>query len=142
MATMKTYSDLIKLKNFPERFEYLKLDGKVAEITFGSSRYLNQIFYQTPEWRSARRKTIARDLGNDLGCDGWPIHGRIYVHHITPITAEDILSRSDLLFDPENLISCSDMTHRAITYGDVNLLPKEFTERKPGDTCPWKRQIL
>lgn len=137
MAMTRTYSELIRLGTFQERYEYLKLDGTIAEITFGSRRYLNQIFYQTPEWRTARRKAIARDLGNDLGCEGWPIHGRIYVHHMNPITVEDILSRSDMLFDPENLISCSDMTHRAITYGDRNLLPKGFSERRPGDTRLW-----
>ena len=134
----RTYSELIKLPSFKERYEYLKLDGKYAEATFGSRRYLNQIFYQTTEWRSARRKAIARDLGNDLACEGWPIFGKIYVHHMNPITVNDILKRSDLLFDPENLICCSDMTHNAITYGDWNILPKEYEDRKPGDTCPWK----
>ena len=135
---MRTYSELIKIPTFNERYEYLKLDGKVTEETFGSRRYLNQMFYQTPEWRSARRKAIARDLGNDLGCEGWPIFGKIYVHHMNPITIDDILKRSDLLFDLENLICCSDKTHNAITYGDWNILPKELVERKSGDTCPWK----
>lgn len=135
---VRTYSELIRLPTFNDRYEYLKLDGKVAVETFGSRRYLNQIFYQTPEWRTARRKAIVRDLGNDLACEGWPIYGKIYVHHMNPITVDDILKRSDLLFDPENLICCSDSTHNAITYGDWNVLPKEYKERTPGDTCPWR----
>lgn len=134
----RRYSDLILLPTFRERFEYLKLNGAVAQETFGSRRQLNQIFYQSPEWKTARRKAIVRDMGNDLGMEGWPIMGKIYVHHLNPITVEDILERAEVLFDPENLICCSDQTHKAITYGDRNLLPKEFTERKPGDTCPWK----
>lgn len=137
----RTYSELILLPTFNERYEYLKLDGKYLEPTFGGHRYLNQMFYQTPEWRTARRKAIVRDMGNDLGCEGWPIYGKIYVHHMNPITAKDILERSDALFDPENLICCSDATHTAITYGDWNVLPKEYKERKPGDTCPWKTNI-
>lgn len=134
----RTYTELILLPTFKERFEYLKLDGAVAKETFGSSRWLNQVFYQSMEWKIARRKAIVRDMGNDLACEGWPIFGRVYVHHMNPITAEDILKRLPALFDPENLICCSDMTHKAITYGDFNLLPKEFEERKAGDTCPWK----
>lgn len=136
---MRTYTELIMFPTFRERFEYLKLDGAVAQETFGGARWLNQILYQTPEWKAARRKAIVRDMGNDLGCEGWPILGRVYVHHMNPITKEDILKRSEALFDPENLICCSDMTHKAITYGDFNLLPKEFEERKAGDTCPWKK---
>ena len=135
---MKTYSELILLPTFQERFEYLKLDGTVTQETFGSKRWINQIFYQSPEWKSARREVIVRDQGNDLGCDGWAIMKKIYVHHINPITEEDILKRADCLFDPENLICCSDATHKAITFGDANLLPKEFIERKPGDTCLWQ----
>ena len=134
----RTYSELILLPTFNERYEYLKLNGAVAHETFGDRRWMNQIFYQTPEWREARRRVVVRDNGNDLGVEGWPIRGKIYVHHMEPITVEDILSRAPKLFDSENLICCSDMTHNAITYGDWNLLPKEFTERKPGDTCPWK----
>lgn len=135
---MRTYTELIKLPTFEERFNYLKLDGVVAQETFGGHRWLNQIFYQTPEWRTARRKAIVRDFGNDLACEGWPIYGKVYVHHMNPITKDDILSRSPLLFDPENLICCSDMVHKAITYGDANLLPRAYEERKAGDTCPWK----
>ena len=136
----RSYSELIKLPTFKERFEYLKLDGKVCDPTFGGARWLNQMFYtKAPEWKTVRRDIIVRDLGNDLGCEGWPIMGRIYVHHINPITREDILERSPALFDPDNLISCSFDVHQAITFGDSNLLPTEFTERTPGDTCPWKR---
>lgn len=135
---MRTYSEMVLLPTFNERYEYLKLNGAVTQETFGDRRWMNQIFYQTPEWREARRRAVVRDNGNDLGVEGWPIRGKIYVHHMEPITVEDILSRAPKLFDLENLICCSDMTHNAITYGDWNLLPKEFTERKPGDTCPWK----
>lgn len=134
----RTYSELIKLPTFEERFEYLKLDGAVAEETFGGHRWLNQVFYQTPEWRIARTKAIARDFGNELAMEGWPISGTVYVHHMNPITKDDILARSPSLFDLENLICCSDLVHKAITFGDANLLPKKYEERKPGDTCPWK----
>lgn len=138
----RTYSELIRLPTFQERFDYLKLNGAVAEQTFGSRRMLNQIFYATPEWKEARRKAVVRDLGNDLGLDSWPIMGRVYVHHMNPITVKDIIERSPLLLDPENLICCSDMTHKAITYGDLNLLPKAFKERTPNDTCPWRNGSL
>lgn len=138
---MKTYSELIKLPSFEERFDYLKLNGAVAQETFGGHRWLNQIFYQTPEWKAARRRVLIRDNGCDLGCEDWPIYGKVYVHHMNPITKDDILARSPMLFDPENLICCSDTTHKAITLGDLNLLPKRYEERQPGDTCPWKTYI-
>lgn len=138
---MRTYSELIKLSSFEERFDYLKLNGAVAQETFGGHRWLNQIFYQTPEWKAARRRVLIRDNGCDLGCEDWPIFGKVYVHHMNPITKDDILARSPMLFDPENLICCSDTTHKAITLGDLNLLPKRYEERAPGDTCPWKTYI-
>ena len=138
MEAIRRYSELIQLPTFNERFEYLRLDGKAFEPTFGGSRMLNQIFYQTPEWKIARRKAIVRDMGNDLGMEGWPIFGHIYVHHMNPITKEDILNRDPKLFDLENLICCSFDTHNAVTFGQLDLLPKEFEERRPGDTCPWK----
>ncbi len=136
---MKTYSECISLPTFEERFEYLKLSGGVGMETFGSSRYLNQIFYGTPEWKRARRDVIARDEGCDLAHPDRPINTKIYVHHINPITVDDILQRRDFLFDPENLISISFNTHNAVHYGDASLLiPSKPIERKPFDQAPWR----
>ena len=136
---MKTYSECISLPTFEERFEYLKLSGGVGMETFGSSRYLNQIFYGTPEWKRARRDVIARDEGCDLAHPDRPINTKIYVHHINPITVDDILQRRDFLFDPENLISISFNTHNAVHYGDASLLiPSKPTIRKPFDQAPWR----
>lgn len=136
---MKTYTECISLPTFEERFEYLKLSGGVGMETFGSSRYLNQIFYGTPEWKRARRDVIARDEGCDLAHPDRPINTKIYVHHINPITVDDILQRRDFLFDPENLISISFNTHNAVHYGDASLLiPSKPIERKPFDQAPWR----
>lgn len=136
---MKTYSELITLPTFEERFEYLKLSAGVGIATFGSDRYLNQIFYRTPEWKRARRDVIARDEGFDLAHSDRPIPGAIYVHHIDPITVEDVLNRSSKLFDLDNLVSISFNTHQAVHYGDKNLLtPTKPVERKPFDQCPWR----
>lgn len=134
---IRTYSELSKLKTFDERFEYLKLDGKVAQPTFGFERYLNQLFYTSGPWREARDKVIIRDNGCDLGLDGYEIFGRIYVHHVNPITAEDIRLRRPWILDPEFLICVSWDTHQAITFGDKNLLTKIAIERRPGDTKLW-----
>lgn len=134
---IRTYSELSKLKTFDERFEYLKLDGKVAQSTFGFERYLNQLFYTSGPWREARDKVIIRDNGCDLGLDGYEIFGRIYVHHVNPITAEDIRLRRPWILDPEFLICVSWDTHQAITFGDKNLLTKIAIERRPGDTKLW-----
>lgn len=142
MTNLKTYSELILLPTFEERFEYLKLDGVVGEATFGFDRWLNQMFYKTKEWRTVRRQVILRDNGCDLGVDGCEITGNIYVHHINPITKEDIINRSDILLNPEYLISVSYDTHQAITYSNKDLLPmRSFIERQPNDTCPWKRNF-
>ena len=138
MQTILTYSNLIRLPTFDERYNYLKLDGVVGLDTFGHDRFLNQRFYRSTEWKRIRDQVITRDMGCDLGIRDREINDRIYVHHMNPITVDDILKRSDLLFDPENLICCSDSTHNAITYGDWNVLPKEYKERTPGDTCPWR----
>ena len=135
----KTYSELILLPTFEERFEYLKLNGVIGEAIFGFDRWLNQMFYKTKEWRAARRHVIVRDHGFDLGVEGHDIRGHIIVHHMNPITKEDILQRSDILLNPEYLISVSDNTHRAITLGNIDLLEKPLVERRPNDTCPWKR---
>lgn len=135
---IRTYSELSKLSTFKERFDYLKLNGKVGEDTFGHSRFLNQDFYSSPEWRRTRRNIIIRDNGCDMGLDGYSIQGRIYVHHINPITVDDILERRSKLFDPENLICVSSMTHEAITYGIEDMLPTDPVIRRPNDTCPWR----
>lgn len=136
---MRTYTELQKLKTFEERFEYLKLNGVIGDRTFGGNRWMNQIFYQQiPEWKEARRKVIVRDLGCELGLADYPIRGRIIVHHMNPISKEDISERSEIVLDPEYLICVSQLTHDAIHYGDADLLPKKYEERKPGDTCPWK----
>lgn len=135
---IRTYSELSKLSTFKERFDCLKLNGKVGEDTFGHSRFLNQDFYSSPEWRRTRRNIIVRDNGCDMGLDGYSIQGRIYVHHINPITVDDILERRPCLFDPENLICVSSMTHEAITYGIEDMLPTDPVIRRPNDTCPWR----
>ena len=136
---IKSYSVVILLPTLEERFNYLKLNGKVGLDTFGYDRYLNQILYHDPEWRRIRRDVIIRDNGCDLGVEGHEIHGRILVHHINPITVDDVKLRRYCVFDLDNLICTSHDTHNAIHYGDVNLLPKNPIERKPNDTCPWKR---
>ena len=136
---IKTYSELITLPTFEERYEYLRIGGRVGEETFGFDRYLNQIFYKSKEWLSIRDQVIARDNGCDLGIPGREIHGRILIHHMNPITVEDILNRSDLLLNPEYLICTVKNTHDAIHYGDENLLNKDPIERTKNDTCPWRR---
>lgn len=136
----RTYSELITLPTFEERYRYLRLDGRVGEETFGFDRYMNQKFYQTDAfWRSLRQRIIIRDNGCDLGVEGREIHGRILIHHINPITIDDILRRSDLLYDPENLICTIKNTHDAIHYGDEKLLFSEPIIRTKNDTCPWRR---
>lgn len=135
----RSYKELLQLETFEERYEYLKLNGVVAEDTFGSKRYLNQMLYSSPEWRSIRDTIIVRDSGCDLGIIDRPIHDKIYIHHINPITIDDILDGNPIVFDPNNLICVSHITHEAIHYGDSNLLPKDYVERTPNDTCLWRR---
>lgn len=135
---MKTYSDLILLPTFKERFEYLKLSGSVGKDTFGFDRYLNQQFYRTSEWKKVRDAVIIRDNGCDLGVEGYEIHDRIIIHHMNPITANDIIKHSDWIVDPNQLICTSFRTHNAIHYGDISLIDKQPTIRKPNDTCPWR----
>lgn len=136
---IRTYSELCKFTTFKERFEYLKLSGQVGQSTFGFDRYLNQIFYKTPEWKSVRNKIIVRDDGCDLGIEGREIHGRIYIHHMNPIMVRDVLDRTDILLNPEYLITTTFNTHQAIHYSDEDLLIMDPIERIPNDTCPWKR---
>jgi len=133
----KSYKELIRLPTFEERFEYLKLRGTVGRATFGFERYLNQQFYRSREWRSTRQSIILRDNGCDLGIQDHEVFGRIIVHHMNPITIEDIENHADALFDPDNLISVSEMTDRAIHYGDASLLVKLPQERRKGDTRLW-----
>lgn len=136
---IRTYSELIKLKTFKDRFEYLKLDGIVGEETFGFDRYMNQIFYKSREWTSVRRSVIIRDNGCDLGVDGYEIHGKILIHHMNPINLSDIIHKTDELLNPDYLITTVLSTHNAIHYGDASLLPALPIERRANDTCPWKR---
>lgn len=135
----RRYSELIKLPTFEERFQYLKLDGTVGASTFGFDRYLNQVFYRSPEWKKLRNEIILRDNGCDLGMEGYEIHGQpIIIHHMNPITAEEIEHRDSTIFDPEFLIITVLNTHNAIHYGDESLLPKKPVMRTPNDTCPWR----
>jgi hypothetical protein len=137
--SIKTYSELITIPTFIERFRYLKIGGKVGEDTFGYDRYLNQILYRSDEWKSFRRGIIIRDNGCDLACDGYEIIGNILVHHINPITVEDVLRRDPKIFDPENVVSTGLNTHNAVHYGDESLLITEPIIRTKNDTCPWRR---
>lgn len=138
--SIKTYSDLIKLETFEERYQYLRLNGKIGEETFGFDRYLNQIFYKSYEWKQIRNSVILRDKGCDLGIDDREIGGRIYIHHMNPITKNDILNRTEVLLNPEYLISVSKNTHDAIHYGDESLLILNTIERTENDTCPWRKR--
>lgn len=135
----KRYSELIKLPTLIERYDYLRTFSTIGEETFGGSRYLNQYLYTKSDlWKSVRRKVIIRDNGRDLGLDDYIIQGRIIVHHINPLTKEQLLNFDPCIFDMENLISCSHDTHNAIHYGDKSLLPQDPIERRPFDTCPWR----
>ena len=137
--SIRTYSELITIPTFEERFEYLKLNGSVGLETFGHDRYLNQILYNSPEWRRFRPEIIVRDNGCDLACEGYEIFGKILIHHINPITAKDILNRNPKVFDQENVITTVHNTHNAIHYGDENLLITAPIERNRNDTCPWRK---
>lgn len=136
--SIKRYSELIEIPTFLERYRYLKLSGKVGEETFGFDRYLNQTFYRSPEWKRVRNFVITRDLGCDLAVEDREIFGRICIHHMNPIRASDIRDRSDLLLNPDFLITVSYDTHQAIHYGDENLLIVAPTLRVKNDTCPWR----
>lgn len=138
---MRSYSELITLPTFEERFEYLKLDGDVGDETFGFDRYLNQRFYRSAEWKRIRDAVIVRDNGCDLGVEDRQLYDRIVIHHMNPINQRDLINHMDLMvIDPEFLICCSHNTHNAIHYGDDSLIVKStLTERTPNDTCPWKK---
>ena len=136
----RTYTELIALPTFEERFEYLKLPGSIGEMTFGHKRYLNQKFYSSGEWRRFRREIILRDNGCDLGVPGREIYGKrnVYIHHLNPVTPRQILDRDPVVLDPENAVCVTYNTHAAIHYGSVDCLIRNLEERRPGDTCPWK----
>lgn len=148
---MKTYSELIKLKTFEERFEFLRQKSRIGESTFGHDRYLNQALYHSDLWDEVKNEIIIRDNACDLAMPGYEITGTVWikgkeykkggviiVHHIIPITKNDILARDPIVFDPENLICCSLQTHNAIHFGDERSLTKLPKERMPNDTCPWR----
>lgn len=140
MMSIRTYSELIKLPTFIERFEYLRLDGIIGEETFGFDRYLNQLFYKSKEWLRVRDEVIVRDNGCDLAIPDREIHGRIIVHHMNPINIEDVLYRKKDILDPEFLVCTIKNTHDAIHYGDSDLLITEPIERTKNDTCPWRQK--
>lgn len=146
---IRTYKELSKLETFEERFEYLRLSGRVGKDTFGFDRIFNQMFYSSPEWRSIRHEIIIRDNGCDLGIEGYEINEifvngkrfrpKIFIHHMNPISLEDIENKSEYLLNPNYLITTTQRTHQAIHYGDLSLLPTSPVNRCKNDTCPWKR---
>src|SRR6187397_484154 len=136
-SRIRTYSELVQLETFAERFAYLSIRGEVGCATFGGNRWINQHFYTSPEWRRLRHIIINRDEGCDLGVEGFEIHDRVIVHHMNPIGEEDILYGTSRALDPENLICTRHDTHNAIHFGDENLLPKAYIPRSPGDTTLW-----
>lgn len=141
MTNTKRYSEMTSMSTYEERFNYLKLGGAVGRDTFGFDRYLNQQFYRSKEWKDLRDQIIIRDNACDLGVPGHEIAGKIYIHHLNPLTPEDITNSSSKLFDPDNLICVSAETHNAIHYGDGSIIERnKIVERTPGDTCPWKRR--
>lgn len=135
---IKSYSELITIPTFEERFEYLQLKGSVGKDTFGYDRYLNQVLYHSPEWKKLRNQIIIRDCGCDLACEGYEIYGRILIHHLNPITVDDVLDRSRKVFDPNNLVCITHNTHNAIHYGDASMLLTGPIVRTKNDTCPWR----
>lgn len=139
MTNIRTYSELITIPTFEERYEYLRLNGSVGKETFGFDRYLNQMFYQSQDWKSIRDFVIIRDNGCDLGVDGYEIYNRIIIHHLNPLSSKDIIDMSDFLLNPEYLICTSHNTHNAIHYSDKNLLIMAPIERIKNDTCPWRK---
>lgn len=139
---MKTYSELIQIPSFHDRFKYLKLSGRIGESTFGFDRWLNQVFYRSPEWKAVRQEVMLRDEGLDLAHPDHPIGGRLIIHHMNPICEKDIVRREEDLLNPEYLITVSHQTHNAIHYGDESLLEIEkITIRQPNDTSPWRTTV-
>lgn len=136
---IKSYSELKTLSTFEERYRYLRLQGKVGQDTFGFDRVFNQMFYQSREWKAVRNLVIIRDNGCDLGVEGYEIYGPILIHHMNPISLDDIRNSTDFLLNPEYLIATTQLTHNAIHYGDESLLVRAPIERKKNDTCPWRK---
>lgn len=139
MTKIRSYSELCRFELFEDRFEYLKLHGQVGRATFGFDRYINQQFYQSYEWKTARRDVIARDRGCDLGVPGYEINGGVLIHHMNPMSVDDIVHGEEWIFDPNFLITTTKLTHNAIHYGDDRQLPKVVTSRTPNDTMLWQR---
>lgn len=139
MTTIRTYQELVKLKTFKERYNYLKLGGKVGEETFGFDRYLNQKFYRSAEWKRIRDYVILRDNACDLGIADREINSRIIIHHMNPLTKYDVVNKTEFLLNPDYMICVTKRTHDAIHYGDEDILFGEFVERSKNDTCPWRR---
>lgn len=135
---MKTYTELSRIPSYEERFEYLKLDGRIAEETFGFDRWMNQRFYHSSEWKRVRDQVIVRDQGRDLACEGYEIPGMIIIHHMNPIIQSDIVCCNSDIWNPEFLICVTKRTHNAIHYGDKSLLPSPLAIRSRNDTCPWR----
>lgn len=134
---IRTYSELRRLETFAERFHYLALKSEVGRSTFGFDRYINQRFYTSRAWQQTRHQVISRDLGCDLGVDGYEIHNYLLIHHMNPVTPEDIKHGNEAILDPNFLITTTHRTHNAIHYGDERLLARPLVERKPGDTKLW-----
>ena len=136
---IRTYTELIQLPTFKERYDYLRLGAIVGQDTFGFDRYLNQRFYHSKEWQQIRRNVIIRDEGRDLAMPGYEIQNGIYIHHMNPITTKDLNDVTEFLLNPEYLVCVTQQTHNAIHYGDASLLPQLPVERRPNDTCPWRQ---
>lgn len=144
---MRCYNKLIQLQSIQERYAYLRIGGQVGKETFGVERYLNQIFYHSKEYDLLRKDCLIRDSDGDnileLACPGFPINGRVYLHHITPITLYDITNKTDLLLDPDNVVCCSKMMHDAIHYGDDSYVQSLlYSPRRPNDTSPWRQKEM
>lgn len=135
---MRTYQELMSFPTFLERYRYLRIGGRVGDTTFGFDRWLNQQLYRSPEWKRIRREVVLRDDACDLACAGFELFDNVLVHHMNPITPEDIVHRMESVLNPDYLITVSYRTHQAIHYGDESLLPIEPEERRPNDTCPWR----
>ena len=138
MQQIRTYDEISRISTFVDRFRYLKIGGEVGQVSFGFDRYLNQSLYRSKEWRAIRDRAIIRDDGCDLGMPGYSIGSRIIVHHINPISVDDLENGNPDIYDLRYLICVSPNTHNAIHFGDENLLDKDLVKRLPGDTCPWK----
>jgi hypothetical protein len=137
---IRSYSELRRLQTFEERYQYLVLRGRVGDATFGYDRYINQMFYRSPQWRTIRNHVIVRDNGSDLGIDGYQIYDRLYIHHLNPMTVAGIRDGDSSILDPEFLVTTTHTTHNAIHYGDERHIPRQLVERTPGDTRLWSRR--